>query len=145
MLDTGPFILTISNEDGANKVRKIVERHEAGEIEVFIHPNCLVEAYKVISLLQEEKPELVPVGANAADIVRSAFATLSVQQDETTTVKLGRLRLKYRNRPWGDLSSAALALSLSNQSEKVPVVILDHERHFKDIDDVITLRVSQLK
>jgi hypothetical protein len=43
----------------------------------------------------------------------------------------------------GDLSSAALALSTG--SRKVPVVIPDHEVHFKDIDSLNTLHVSQLK
>jgi hypothetical protein len=80
-----------------------------------------------------------------ADVIRSAYATLSVLQNETTTMKLGGLRLKYRNKPWGDLSSAALALALSTGSRKVPVVILDHEVHFKDIDGLNTLHVSQLK
>jgi len=125
-------------------MRKFVKRHEAGEIEVFIHPNCLAEAFKVISVLQQEK--LVSSDVNPASIVRSAYATLTVLQNETITNHLGSLRLKYRNKPWGDLSSAAVALSLSDESKKsaVPVIILDHEVHFKDIDGVDTLRVSQL-
>jgi hypothetical protein len=142
-LDTGPFILTVSNEGGAEKIRRIVERHEAQEIEVFVHPNCLVEAYKVISELQNEKS--VDSSVDPAEIIRSTYATLSVLQNEMSTIQLGRLRHKYRNKPWGDLSSASLALALSSGSGKnVPVVILDHEAHFKDIDGVDTLRVSQL-
>ncbi len=144
MLDTGPFLLTFTEEEGADKIRKIIGRHEAGEIKVYIHPNNLAEAYKIISMIEKDRPRLVKRKVNPRIVIRSAYATLSVIQDEVTTVNLGSMRLKYRNKPWGDLSSAALALALSNQEEKVPVAILDHERHFEDIDEVVTLRMSQL-
>lgn len=144
MLDTGPFLLTFTQEEGGDKVRELIERHEAGEIELFIHPNNLAEAYKVISLIQKERPSLVKREVKPEDVVRSAYATLSVVEDEKTTVKLGALRLKYRDKPWVDLSSAALALSSSDEDRKVPVVIPEHDRHFKGVDEVTTLRVSQL-
>ena len=96
-------------------------------------------------MIEKDKPGLVKRRVEPRDVIRSAYSTLSVIQDEQTTVNLGVLRLKYRGKPWGDLSSAALALKLSrNQGEKVPVTILDHERHFADIKEVDTLRVSQL-
>jgi hypothetical protein len=125
-------------------VRKFVERHEAGEIQVFMHPNCLAEAYKVISTLKEESPEVMDAEVKPEDFIRSAYATLSVVQNESTTIELGSLRLRYRNKPWGDLSSAALAIALSSQNEKIPVVILDHERHFKDIEGVNAFHLSEL-
>lgn len=46
----------------------------------------------------------------ASAVIRSANATLNVVNDEETTLKLGALKLKYEDKPWGDLSSAALAL-----------------------------------
>ena len=106
----------------------------------------MVEAFKVIGIIERDKPGLVRTKVPPADVVRSAYATLSVIQDETTTVNLGILRSKYRNKPWGDLSAAALAITLSDNidAEKVPVAILDHEKHFEDIEEVTALRISQL-
>ncbi len=74
----------------------------------------------------------------------SAYATLRVVQDETTTLNLGILKSKYKGVPWGDLSSAALSMRLSDR-EKVPVVILDRERHFKEITEVESQAISSLK
>jgi hypothetical protein len=65
-------------------------------------------------------------------------------QDEKTTLNLGVLKSKHRGASWGDLSSAALAMRLSDR-EKVPVVILDRERHFKEITEVESQAVSSLK
>ncbi|MEM2135916.1 MAG: hypothetical protein QW261_16200 [Candidatus Jordarchaeaceae archaeon] len=44
----------------------------------------------------------------------------------------------------GDTSSAALSLRLS-EKERVPVVILNNEKHFDDIKEICTIRVSELK
>jgi hypothetical protein len=44
----------------------------------------------------------------------------------------------------GDLSSAALTMALSRGSKIAPIIVLDREAHFKDIDGVKTIRVSQL-
>lgn len=57
---------------------------------------------------------------------------------------LGSLKLKYRYKPWGDLSSAALALRLSDPL-KTPVIILDEERHFKDLKEVEVIKISDLQ
>jgi hypothetical protein len=59
-------------------------------------------------------------------------------------LKLGALKLKYEDKPWGDLSSDALALRLSD-GEKVPVIILDEEKHFEDIKEVASVKVSDLR
>lgn len=125
-------------------MRYLIEKKEAGEIELFIHPNNLAEAYKVITLIQRDNPALIEKEVKPEAVVKSAYATLSVVQDERTTIRLGDLRLKYRNIPWGDLSSAALALSISEDNKKVPVVIPDHDRHFRGINEVNSLHVSQL-
>ena len=70
MLDTGPFLLTFTEEEGGNKIREIVKRHEAGKIEVFIHPNNLVEAYKIISLIARDQPKLVKTEVKPRDVIR---------------------------------------------------------------------------
>jgi hypothetical protein len=145
VLDTGPFLLTFTEEDGSEKIRKIIRAHETGQTEAFIHPNNLAEGYKVISTLQSGKKLKSPdKNFDPRNIVRSAYATLSVIQNEITTINLGVMKMKYHNKPWGDLSSAALAISLSTEEKKVPVVILEHERHFGDIEEVRVLRVSEL-
>lgn len=144
VFDAGPFILLFTKEKGSDNARKAILQHERGEIEVSIHPNNLSEAYRVISKIRSEKPELLARDIDPEIVIRSAYANLKVVQDEETTIKLGALKLKYGDKPWGDLSSASLALRLSHE-EKVPVVTLDEEKHFKDIEEIASIKISKLK
>lgn len=141
VFDAGPFILLFTNEKGTDLARKAVTLHERREIEIFIHPNNLAESYKVISGLKEERKRKLATPVEPETVIRSAYASLHVLCDEETTLQLGKLRSKYLDKPWGDLSSAALALRLS-KAEKVPIVVLDHEEHFEDIREVETIRIS---
>lgn len=144
VFDAGPFILLFTNEEGSISARRAITLHEKGEVEVFMHPNNLVEAFRVISKIRKEHPKMLVKDVKPEVAIRSAYATLNVVQDERTTLELGRLKLKYEDKPWGDLSSAALALRLSDD-EKVPVVILDDERHFDDINEIVSVKISELK
>jgi len=144
VFDAGPFILLFTNEEGSDIAREAVLLHEKGEIEIFMHPNNLVESYAVISRISKENPELLARKVEPSAVIRSAYATLNVVYDEETALKLGALKLKYEDKPWGDLSSAALALRLSD-GEKVPVIILDKEKHFEDIKEVVSVKVSDLR
>ena len=144
VFDAGPFILLFTNEEGSDIAREAVLLHEKGEIEIFMHPNNLVESYAVISRISKENPELLARKVEPSAVIRSAYATLNVVYDEETALKLGALKLKYEDKPWGDLSSAALALRLSD-GEKVPVIILNKEKHFEDIKEVVSVKVSDLR
>lgn len=144
VFDAGPFILLFTNEEGSEIARRAVLLHEKGEIEIFMHPNNLVEAFLVISRISLENPELLARKVEASAVIRSAYATLNVVYDEETVFELGALKLKYEDKPWGDLSSAALALRLSDR-EKVPVIILDEERHFENMKEVMSIKLSNLK
>ena len=144
VFDAGPFILLFTNEEGSDIAREAVLLHERGEIEIFMHPNNLVESYAVISRIIEENPELLTRKVEPDAVIRSAYATLNVVYDEETALKLGALKLKYEDKPWGDLSSAALSLRLSD-GEKVPVIILNEEKHFEDIKEVVSVKLSDLK
>jgi len=144
VFDAGPFILLFTNEEGSDIAKEAVLLHERGEIEIFMHPNNLVESYAVLSRISEEHPELLARNVEPSAVIRSAYATLNVVYDEETAMKLGALKLRYENKPWGDLSSAALALRLSD-GEKVPVIILDEEKHFEDIKEVVSVKVSDLR
>jgi len=144
VFDAGPFILLFTNEKGSDVAREAVTSHERGEVEVFIHPNNLAEAYGVISEMIKEKRGMLTMDVEPEIVIRSAYATVNVIQDEGTTVNLGMLKLKYRDKPWGDLSSAALALRLSNEA-RTPVVILDYEEHFEDLKEVEAVKISDLK
>ncbi|MGB9854639.1 MAG: hypothetical protein ACPLRY_07560 [Candidatus Bathyarchaeales archaeon] len=144
VFDAGPFILLFTNEEGSDVAREAVLLHEKGEVEIFMHPNNLVEAFVVISRISKENPKLLVRKVEPSAVMRSAYATINVVCDEETALELGALKLKYEDKPWGDLSSAALALRLSD-GEKVPVVILDEEKHFEDIEEVVSVKVSDLK
>lgn len=143
VFDTGPFLLLFTREEGSEKAREAVLRHERGEVEIYMHPNNLAEAYRVISLIRSERPELLERDVSPEVVVRSAYATLNVVSDEETTVKLGSLKLKYPEKPWGDLSAAALSLRLADGGP-APVVVLDGERHLDDVAEVEVVRVSEL-
>ncbi|MFQ6086186.1 MAG: hypothetical protein ACE5OY_08020 [Candidatus Bathyarchaeia archaeon] len=144
VFDAGPFILLFTEEKGSDTARKAVLGHERGENEIFIHPNNLSEAYKVVYEMRGAKPQLLVRDIKPEDVVRSAYATLNVIQDEGTTTNLGMLKARYPRKPWGDLSSAALALRVSDK-EKVPVVVLDEERHLDDVEEVSIVRISELE
>lgn len=144
VLDAGPFILLFTNEKGSDTVQRLVLMHERGELEVFIHPNNLAEAYRVISRVRMERPEMLIKDIDPETVIRSAYTTLNVAQDVESTICLGELMVKYRNKPWGDLSSASLALSMSDE-ERVTVIILDDERHFEELIEVESLKISDLK
>lgn len=115
-----------------------------GKGEVYIHPNNLAEAYVIITKILDEKPNSLIKKVKPEEIIRSAYATLRVVQDEKTTLKLGKLKAKYKNKPWGDLSAAALSLRLDEKGG-VPIVILNREKHFDDIMEVKTMRISDLE
>lgn len=143
VFDTGPFLLLFTREEGSDEAREAVLKHERRELEIYMHPNNLAEAYRIISLIRSERPELLAKDVPPELVVRSAYATLSVVSDEKTTVKLGWLKHKYPGKPWGDLSAAALALRLAEDGS-VPVVVLDGERHLDDVVEVNVVRVSEL-
>lgn len=140
VFDTGPFLLLFTREKGSDNARLAVLKHEEGIIEIYIHPNNLAETYAVLNRLVDEKPEILAEKVKPADIVKSAYATLNVLNDEETVLKLGELKTKYKDKPWGDLSTAALSLRLN-----APAVILDNEKHFDDIEGVSIIRISELK
>jgi len=119
-------------------------KHEGGEIEIYIHKNSLSEAYRMVSEIRRDRPDLLVMEIDPGTVVRSAYATLNLIQDAETMIKLGELRLKYRDKPWDDLSSAALALRLSN-GERVTVIILDERRHFGDLQEVNSIYISDLR
>jgi len=143
VLDAGPFLLIFTKERGSDKIQSLILKHEKGEVEVYMHPNNLVEAYTVLNRIIKEKPYLLKRRVNPATIIKSAYATLFILNDEETTLSLAKLKAKYRKKPWGDLSAAALALRLSEEKE-TPVIVLDNEKHFHDIEEVKTLKVSEL-
>src|SRR5438309_921075 len=107
MLEYEPRRTRVSAKgQGSELARKAVLQHEGGRSEIFIHPNCLSEAYNVMVRVKREKPHLLARDVDPAVVIRSAYATLRVVQDETTTLNLGILKSKYKGVPWGDLSSA---------------------------------------
>jgi predicted nucleic acid-binding protein len=144
VFDAGPFLLLFTREKGSDIAREAVARHEKGEMEIYMHPNNLAEAYRVISLIRKEKPGILVKNVEPEAVIKSAYATLKVVQDEKTTAKLGMLKLKYGDKPWGDLSAAALSLRLLEENKATVVVILDDERHFEDMKEIPTIRISEL-
>ncbi len=143
VFDSGPFLLTFTKEKGSDTARDAISRHEKGDLEIYMHPNNLAEAYRIISMIRKQSPPLMVKDVKPEDVIKAAYANLNVLHDYKVTIKLGFLKLKYAGKPWGDLSSAALSLALSNDAD-APVVILDNEMHFGDIKEVKAIRISDL-
>lgn len=82
-------------------VRETVLKHERREFEVFIHSNNLAEAFRVVSEIKIMRTEILGESVDPRIIVRSAYGTLTVLQDEATTIHLGALKLKnFASRQW---------------------------------------------
>ncbi len=144
VFDTGPFLLLFTREEGSETARNMVLMHERGHLEIYMHPNNLAEAYRVIGRIRSEQSSLLIRDITPDEVVRSAYATLKVVSNVETTLALGFLKHKYSSKPWGDLSSAALSISLSKRGVNAPVVILDREKHFEDIEEVEAVKISKL-
>lgn len=100
-IDTGPLLLPITRERGWNKVRELLEMHEID-----------MELALKYARLVYEKLEIVK------DIRYTTWMS---------TLRVGAYEHKY-NIPWGDISSAAVALTLN-----IPVIVLDEDKHFDHI------------
>ena len=81
VFDAGSFTLIFTGEKGSEAAREAELRHERGETNVFIHPS-LSEAYRAISEMRETSPQLLAADVRPELVVRSAYATLNVVQDE---------------------------------------------------------------
>ena len=100
-IDTGSLLLPITRERGWNKVRELLEMHEID-----------MELVLKYARLVYEKLEIVK------DIRYTTWMS---------TLRVGAYEHKY-NIPWGDISSAAVALTLN-----IPVIVLDEDKHFDHI------------
>lgn len=100
-IDTGSLLLPITRERGWNKVRELLEMHEID-----------MELALKYARLVYEKLEIVK------DIRYTTWMS---------TLRVGAYEHKY-NIPWGDISSAAVALTLN-----IPVIVLDEDKHFDHI------------
>ena len=100
-IDTGSLLLPITRERGWNKVRELLEMHEID-----------MELALKYARLVYEKLEIVK------DIRYTTWMS---------TLRVGAYEHKY-NIPWGDISSAAVALT-----PNIPVIVLDEDKHFDHI------------
>ncbi len=124
-IDTGPLLLPITRERGWNKVRELLEMHERGEITIYVGLFNICElAYAMYRLGFDMELAL--------KYARLVYEKLEIVKDIRYTTWMSTLRVgayehKY-NIPWGDISSAAVALTLN-----IPVIVLDEDKHFDHI------------
>ncbi|RLF13967.1 MAG: hypothetical protein DRJ66_06910 [Thermoprotei archaeon] len=125
VIDTGPLLLPLTQEPGWNKIKKLLELHEKGKLTIHIG---LLNISELIYAMYR-------LGYDMETSLRYAILVsnrLKVIKDIRYIIWMGRLRvsvhdLKY-NIPWGDISSAAAALSMN-----IPVIVLDEDKHFDEI------------
>jgi predicted nucleic acid-binding protein len=125
VIDTGPLLLPLTRELGWDRVRKLLAMHEKGEIHLYIGMFNLAEivyaAYRLGYSLE--------TSMRYASLVSEK---LGIINDARYAMLMGRLRLEAHrhnyNIPWGDISSAAAALSLGT-----PVLVLDEDTNFTKI------------
>ncbi|RLG44157.1 MAG: hypothetical protein DRN78_00545 [Thermoproteota archaeon] len=125
VIDTGPLLLPLTREPGWDKVRKLLVMHERGEITLHVGLFNIAELVSAMHKLGYD----MEVSLRYATLISEK---MNVINDIQYTMWMGKLRIKAHQRryniPWGDLSSAAAAISLD-----LPVLILDEDKHFDQI------------
>jgi len=124
-IDTGPLLLPVTREPGWDKIRKLLDMHEKGEITLHIGLFNISELISAMYGLGYD----VKTSLTYATLI---YRRLNIVKDLQYTILMGRLQLKARELkysiPWGDISSAATALRM-----KIPVLALDEDKHFNKI------------
>jgi len=125
VIDTGPLLLPLTREPGWDKVRKLLVMHERGEITLHVGLFNIAELVSAMHKLGYD----MEVSLRYATLISEK---MNVINDIQYTMWMGKLRIEAHQRryniPWGDLSSAAAAISLD-----LPVLILDEDKHFDQI------------
>lgn len=125
VIDTGPLLLPLTREQGWDRVRELLAMHEKGEIHLYIGVFNLAEMVYAVHRLGYS----VETSMRYASLVSEKLGIVSGVQ---YVMWMGRLRLEARkhnyNIPWGDISSAAAAISLG-----IPVLVLNEDTHFTKI------------
>ena len=125
VIDTGPLLLPLTREPGWDKVRKLLVMHERGEITLHVGLFNIAELISAMHRLGYD----MEISLRYATLVSEK---LNVINDIQYTMWMGKLRVgayqRGYNIPWGDISSAAVAISLN-----IPVLILDEDKHFDQI------------
>ena len=124
-IDTGPLLLPITREPGWDKIRRLLVMHERGVVTLYVGLFNISElSYAMYRLGFDEETAL------KYSILVSE--RLNIIKDVQYATWMSKIRIRsYEhgyNIPWGDISSAAVALSLD-----IPVVALDEDKHFNYI------------
>jgi len=141
-IDTGPLILPITRERGWEKIKKLLAFHERGELTLHVGLFNVVELIYVMHRLGYDVRTTMEYASLILD-------KLGIVRDDRYVLWMGKLRIEaYRhgyNIPWGDISSAATALTLN-----IPVIVLDEDKHFNRIIAICrklgkTIRIVRIK
>ncbi|MCD6088134.1 PIN domain-containing protein [Candidatus Bathyarchaeota archaeon] len=131
ILDTKPIIKLFAQEEGWEKIQKILAKIEDGEIEGAISVVTLTEIY--YKYLREGRPDLAKA---RTDILRYAIYLKKLMIGLEAAVKAGEFKGKY-NIPIADAFIAASAYLED-------LTIISDDPDFKKIKEVKTLTEEEL-
>jgi len=131
ILDTKPIIKLFAQEEGWDKIQKILAKIENGELKAAISVITLTEIY--YKYLQEKRPDLAKA---RTDILRYAIYLKKLEVKEETAVKAGEFKGKY------DIPIADALIAASAYLEDSTIISDDPD--FKKIKEVKTLTETEL-
>lgn len=131
LLDTKPLIKLFAEEEGWEKVKEILSRIEAGELEAGISVVTLTEVH--YKYLQEQRPDLAET---RTEQLKYALYLKKFAIDEEVAIKAGEFKGKYR------VSIADAFIAASAFCEDAAVVSDDPD--FQKIPDIEVLTETEL-
>ena len=131
ILDTKPIIKLFAQEEGWDKIQKILAKIENGELKAAISVITLTEIY--YKYLQEKRPDLAKA---RTDILRYAIYLKKLEVKEETAVKAAEFKGKY------DIPIADALIAASAYLEDSTIISDDPD--FKKIKEVKTLTETEL-
>ena len=118
-IDTGPLLLPLTREPGWDKIMKLLNSHENGEVVLHVGLFNIGElAYAMHRLGYDVDTSLryAILVSEKLDVIGNLRYAIWMSR-----LRIGAYELRY-NIPWGDISSATVAHLM-----EIPVIALDEE------------------
>lgn len=131
LLDTKPLIKLFAEEEGWEKVKEILSRIEAGELEAGISVVTLTEIY--YKYLQEQRPD---IAKTRTEQLKYALYLKKLKINQDIAIKAGEFKGKYRV----SIADAFIAASAFSEDAKV----ISDDPDFQKIPDIEVLTETEL-
>ena len=124
-IDTGPLLLPLTREPGWDKIMKLLNLHEKGEVVLRVglfNISELAHAMHRLGYDVDTSLRYAILVSEKLDVIGNLRYAIWMSR-----LRIGAYELRYKI-PWGDISSATVAHLMD-----IPVIALDEDRHFNQI------------